>query len=99
MRIIMILLLIFTSLKINNYKMRFKDYEKEMYKLYVAHFNEFLMVDESGEIKFNKESLEEYFLLKGYKVNVVNKNYEICFNLESNIEKKYCFYMVKNNEK
>ena len=74
----------------------------EIYNLYIEGFEKYIHLNESGDLNFDKEKLEKYFLSEGYDVLVNIETSVLCIEEKEkngfSESVKCCFYMVKNNE-
>jgi len=94
MRLFMVLLLLFYCYKDNRDQSECIRFEKELYNLYVNNFEGFLIFDDNYNLKLNYDDLEKYLVDKGYKIEIIDYEYQACIK-EKKEGIKYCFYLEK----
>lgn len=74
--------------------------ENIIFHLYISSFDEYMYIDETYNIKYDKEKLKLDLDKKGYNMSYKEDN--LCFTINFKkaflYEKEYCFYLVKNDE-
>jgi len=100
MRILMVIFtLLSTSISIP-YILEIKQVEMLVYNMYTEHFREYVLINENGEILFDKEMIKKDVEKQGYTISFKEEflSFIISFKKIFSFEKEYIFYLEKNNE-
>ena len=101
MKIIAAILVLFINVNFFSYIKKVNEAELLILQLYQSDFKTYMYVDDNYNIRYNLVEMEKYFKDNGYKFKKIegDLSFIVSFDGVFSWEKRYDFYLEKNNEK